>query len=353
MKILDRYLLKNFILFLSIVLFLFIFIFLIVDISDNLSGYIQSGKTLKEIFFLYLFYIPSLLTLLFPLGILVSIFITVGIMIKNNELLAIKASGISVYRYLLPLFFLVIILSFIQFFLKENVETYSTKRYKEIKESKEFDQINREDFIFVQDEKTILKGEYFSVKNKLIRNPEIFKIDDQKNLKVYIQAKRGVFRDDKWIFESCQIYDLEKNRFEIFESREMFDILNVKPDEMIFDRENVEIYKISELLKIRKRILKSKGDPSKQETEISYRFYFLFINIIISIISASFVVNTKNTGIIFGLSISVLLSFLYWGVLQGFRSAASNSEGNPFLIFLYPNFLFLFVSIFLLYKSRK
>lgn len=353
MKILDRYLLKNFILFLIIVLFLFIFIFLIVDISDNLTGYIQSGKTFKEIFFLYLFYIPSLLTLLFPLGILVSIFITVGIMIKNNELVAIKASGISVYRFLFPLFLLVILLSFIQFFLKENIETFSTKRYREIKESKVFNQINREDFIFVQDKKTILKGEYFSVKNMSIRNPEIFKLDDRRKLSVYIKAKKGIYRDEKWIFESCQVYDLENKGYEVYESRQMYDILNIKPDEIVFDRENVEIYKISELLKTRNRILKSKGDPSKQETEISYRFYFIFINIIISIISASFVINTKNTGIIFGLSISILFSFLYWGVLQGFRSAASSGEGNPFTIFLFPNFLFLLVSIFLLYKSRK
>lgn len=353
MKILDRYTLKNFILFLFIVLFLFIFIFLIVDISDNLSNYIQSGKSFKEIFLLYLFYIPSLLTLLFPLGILVSIFITIGIMVKNNELVAIKSSGISVYRFLLPLFILVLFLSFLQFFLKENIETYSTKRYRGIKESRDFDQMNREDFVFVQDEQTILKGEYFSVKNFSIREPEIFKLDDKKNLEKYVKAKRGVFKEERWIFEICQIYDLKNNLYETFEKREMFDILNVKPNQIVFDRENVDIYKISELLKIRDGIKKSKGEVAKQETEISYRFYFIFINIVIAIISASFVVNSRETGIIFGLAISVLLSFLYWGVLQGFRSAASNGEGNPFTIFLLPNFFFLFVSFFLLYKSKK
>ncbi len=353
MKILDRYILKNFILFLFIVLFLFIFIFLIVDISDNLSNYLQSGKSVKEIILLYLFYIPSLLTLLFPLGILVSIFITVGIMVKNNELVAIKSAGISVYRFLIPLFLLIFFLSFLQFFLKENIETYSTRRYREIKESKDFEQINREDFVFVQDEKTVLKGEYFSVKNFSIKEPEIFKFGEKKNLEKYVKAKRGIFKNDEWIFESCQIYDLKNNLFETFENREMFDILNVKPNEIVFDRENVDIYKISELLKIRDSIKKSKGEVAKQETEISYRFYFIFINIIIALISASFVVNAKNTGIIFGLAISVLLSFLYWGVLQGFRSAASNGGGNPFTIFLLPNFFFLFISFFLLYKSRK
>lgn len=353
MKIIDRYLLKNFTIFLTLSISLFIFIFLVVDISDNLGGYLQSGKNAKDIFLLYLFFIPSLITLLFPLGILVSIFFTIGLMIKNNELTAIKAAGISIYRFLLPLFLFLIFLSLLQFFFRESVETGATRRYREIKEGRDFANFNKEDFILTIDQFTLLKGEYFSSKKMFIKKPEVFKFDKNGNLNFYITANRGDFKNQMWIFEKCHIYDLDLNRYSYYETKEMVEFFVIFPDSMVFDRENVDIYKISELMSIRKKMIQARDDPSRQATEISYRFYFLLINLIIGIISASFVINTKDTGIVFALSLSILFIFFYWGILQSFKSAASNGFSNPFTIFFIPNFIFLLMSFFLLYKTRK
>src|SRR2546430_12125115 len=46
---------------------------------------------------------PYLLYQLAPLGALVAVLVTMGIMSKNNEIVAIKASGISMYRLAVPL----------------------------------------------------------------------------------------------------------------------------------------------------------------------------------------------------------------------------------------------------------
>src|SRR5258706_3804777 len=46
---------------------------------------------------------PYLLYQLAPLGALVAVLVTLGIMSKNNEIVAIKASGISLYRLAIPL----------------------------------------------------------------------------------------------------------------------------------------------------------------------------------------------------------------------------------------------------------
>src|SRR5213595_4096077 len=46
---------------------------------------------------------PYLLYQLAPLGALVAVLVTLGIMSKSNEIVAIKASGISMYRLAVPL----------------------------------------------------------------------------------------------------------------------------------------------------------------------------------------------------------------------------------------------------------
>src|SRR4029077_15752424 len=49
------------------------------------------------------FLTPYLLYQLAPLGALVSVLATLGVMSKNNEIVACKASGISLYRLAMPL----------------------------------------------------------------------------------------------------------------------------------------------------------------------------------------------------------------------------------------------------------
>jgi len=47
---------------------------------------------------------PFLLYNFFPLGALVAVLVTLGVMSKNNEIVAIKAGGTSLHRLAVPLF---------------------------------------------------------------------------------------------------------------------------------------------------------------------------------------------------------------------------------------------------------
>jgi len=128
--------------------------------------------------------------------------------------------------------------------------------------------------------------------------------------------------------------------------------MNIRPEEILIDRENTDIYPVGKLLKTIESIKKSGYDYRKQSTEVAYRFYYLIINLIIILIGSSFVINIKNTGIAFGLSLSILISFIYWGFLQGFRSAAETG-GNAFLLLLVPNIIFILAGSALFAYARK
>jgi len=110
MKIIDRHLLKQFSVFLIGGVFLFIFVFIIVDMSDNLTSYIESGKSGFMIFMMYLYQTPSLIILLYPVGALIALYFSVGMMVKDNELTALKAAGISIYRFLMPMFIFILLI---------------------------------------------------------------------------------------------------------------------------------------------------------------------------------------------------------------------------------------------------
>jgi len=355
MKILDRHLIVNFLFYLFAGTLLFIFIFLIVDMSDNLTSYIESGRRTKEIFFIYIYQIPSLIILLFPIGALVALFFTVGLMIKNNELTAVKAAGISMYRFMAPIFLLIIVISSFLFFFNENIVVKSNKRYREIKEHEIFALTNARDFVVFLNKNSIFKGEFFSMKTKNINKPEFYQFDSLGKIARQIVAESGFFLDNLLYFNKAKDYNFtdSDSLFNFSLQKDMSGLINILPEEILIDRENTDIYSIKKITKTISAINKSGYDYKKHSTEIAYRFYYILINLIIILIGSSFVINVKNTGIAFGLSFSILISFIYWGFLQGFRSAAESGNGNAFVLLLIPNIIFFIVGSSLFVMARK
>ncbi|MGE3062884.1 MAG: LptF/LptG family permease [bacterium] len=355
MKILDRHLMKNFLFFLFAGTLLFIFIFLIVDMSDNLTSYIESGRRGKEIFLIYFYQIPSLILLLFPIGGLVALFFTVGMMVRNNELTAVKAAGISMYRFMTPIFILVFALSVILFLFNETAVVKSNKRYREIKEHEIFALVNSRDFVVFQDKRTIFKGEFFSAKTGKLSKPELYFFREDGRIERKIKGETGFYNNGIWYFEKATDISMKMGEEKItaHESMEMISLLNIKPEEILIDRNNTDIYSIKSIMNTINSIKKSGYEYRKHSTEIAYRFYYILVNLIIILIGSSFVINIKNTGIAFGLSLSILISFIYWGFLQGFRSAAESGGGNAFLLLLVPNIIFIIVGSMLFVYARK
>ncbi|MEY3127359.1 MAG: hypothetical protein RL273_1540, partial [Bacteroidota bacterium] len=69
-----------------------------------------------------LFYVSaSLIPLALPLAILLSSLMTFGNLSEKNELTALKSSGLSLYRIIRPLFFVVLIISFATFYFANYV----------------------------------------------------------------------------------------------------------------------------------------------------------------------------------------------------------------------------------------
>ena len=132
MKILDQYIFKKFILSLLITLSAFIIIFLIVSIIDFLDKFIQYNLTSKEILLYYIYTIPWFISIALPMSLLISTIFTLGSLQKNNEITAIKASGISIRRLSLSIILSGVLFCFFLFFFENTVVVNSIQKRYEI-----------------------------------------------------------------------------------------------------------------------------------------------------------------------------------------------------------------------------
>jgi len=69
----------------------------------------------------YTFFSPAIVQLVTPVAVLVAVLITFGVLARRNEVTAMKAAGISVYRIALPALAMGLLVSFLVFAASEYV----------------------------------------------------------------------------------------------------------------------------------------------------------------------------------------------------------------------------------------
>ena len=98
MKLIDRYLLREYLLVLSYCLIGFSMIFVIYDLFDNLSSFIDHGVSMGVVLQYYVLLLAPSLEYLAPASLLLATLYTLWQMTRHNELTAMRAGGISIYR---------------------------------------------------------------------------------------------------------------------------------------------------------------------------------------------------------------------------------------------------------------
>ncbi len=129
MKILDKYLLKNFLITFTTVFVILFFIFILQTVWLFISELTGKGLDLLMILKFLLLAMPRLIPLVLPLSVLLASIMTFGSLSENYEFAAMKSSGISFQRTLRSTTGFIIILSIISFFFANNVIPYAEYKF--------------------------------------------------------------------------------------------------------------------------------------------------------------------------------------------------------------------------------
>jgi lipopolysaccharide export system permease protein len=128
-KIIDKYLLKSFLITFATVFVILFFIFILQVVWLFISELAGKGLDFIMIMKFLLFAMPRLIPLVLPLSVLLASIMTYGSLSENYEFAAIKSSGISFQRILRSNVIFIIILSCISFVFANNVIPYAEYKF--------------------------------------------------------------------------------------------------------------------------------------------------------------------------------------------------------------------------------
>ena len=127
MKIIDKYLIKQFLQTIFFGLIAFTLLFVVIDMMENLDDFIDQSVPFGIILHYYLVFSPDIIKLMTPVSVLFGALFTVGKVSNLSELTAIKASGISMYRFMAPFLVTTLMISMLSIYFSGYIVPMANK----------------------------------------------------------------------------------------------------------------------------------------------------------------------------------------------------------------------------------
>jgi len=216
MRILDKYILREYISILLIIVFAFSVLFLVVDVSDRLPRLLRKGAEMNDMVVYFLLRIPYLIILTTPVMVLLSGLFLMNNLSKYSESIAIRGAGISILRMVTPLIwfgigFSILVLLLGEFVLPKAEEMRNRIYTEKIKKMKVEDKKMRSHIHYVGKDNNLYYIGFFDGYRNLLKIIDITTYDPGTGeLKRKVTASDAVWENDNWSFQGCDIRYFEK-----------------------------------------------------------------------------------------------------------------------------------------------
>jgi lipopolysaccharide export system permease protein len=347
MKKLDTYLTFNVLKVFVITELAGLALSLVVDFFEHMDVLAASFRNFS-LSLSYLFLMsPYYCNLILPLAFLISMLIVLILMIRGNEMITVRTSGISTVALMKPLLGLALFFVVISFLLSEWIIPMSSHAAEYIFRVK----IKREEpYIFVKNDRIWFKKhniinniDFFDVKKDTIRGLTVIELSDTYAVVKRTDAKTGVWKNGAWIFSQVVERKFEKDgiasktvigtaRNLIKEPPSAFKIVQKNPEDMGY----------KELSRYIRRLERNGYDARRYLVDLYNKIAFPFINLIL--VFAAFSVGlryTKTKHIAKGILAGMSLGALYWIFHSIFLSLGYSEIFPPLFAAWLSNVLFL------------
>ena len=138
MKLLDRYVFCEWLKIFLVAICVTLGILVLHDMYSNLGKLINWGADTKQILLFYGLLSPTLVPVVLPISLLLSLIYVLGSLHRNNEITAMRAAGMNVFKITRSLWFAGILLSGLLLWLNAHIIPVCKESFRELYDSIRF-----------------------------------------------------------------------------------------------------------------------------------------------------------------------------------------------------------------------
>lgn len=362
MKIIDKYILKRYLVTFSVMLIMFIPIGITIDVSEKVNKMIEKKIPLKDILIYYGDFTIYFANLLFPIFLFLSIIWFTSKLANNTEIIAILSSGISFSRFLRPFMYGAIIVSvftlIMGFFLVPKASKgFNDFRYQNLKgnsQTRETSDIFRQ----IKKEGKLEENIYVSNYNYLSQTGFNFTYEKfQDNILIEkVTANRIRYEEAT---KNYTLYGYNRRivgetNDEIVSSDKLMVKYNFEPDDLtpvIYVAETMSIGELNHF--IEKERSRGNGNINTYLVVFYKKFSLPVSAFILTIIAVAVSSMKRRGGMGINLAIGIVIAFVFIFFDKVFGTLAEKSSIPPFIAVWLPNLVFGILAYYLLRNAKR
>jgi lipopolysaccharide export system permease protein len=357
MTILFRYLTKEVLLYFSIVLAAVLGIYVVVDFIEKVDNFLEAGVPVGRCVIFLLYKFPFIFVQIGPLGFLLAILASFGLMRKNNEIIALKSCGVGNRRLLKPVFAFGLFLSCVMFIFAEWVVPVSMVKANQIwlqEVRKKNIYASRTNDIWMRAPQKIIHISRYIPEEKRLSGITIYTFDDSFRLVERVDAASGEYIDAHWKLNEAviQVFSKDSDGHQLKLADSVVVDIELNPDDLSQAAKRTDEMGIAELGRYIRKVEREGYGAARYRVDYHSKIAAPFICILLSMLGSGIAFRGKHHD---GLATSILaglaVAFLYW-IFNGFCISLGYAEMMlPMVAAWTATFVFSGIAVFMLLSA--
>jgi LPS export ABC transporter permease LptG/LPS export ABC transporter permease LptF len=341
-RILDQYVVMEFLKTFLMVLCAFVMLMLVFTTFDLLADILRNHTPLSTVGAYLVNLTPDMLYQLAPLAVLIAVLVTFGALNRNSEIIAMKATGISLYRLVVPVVVIALMLSFGLFLFAQFYLPQANQRQEALRDIIK----GRPPRTVLHPEQTWIFGhprageparifhyQFFDPDQKEFANLSVFEFDSSSfALSRRIFASR-VFWDPEassWRFVDGWQHDIEGGKVTDYHEFSQTSFSEIHEDPGYFTKEEKQAQEMNfgQLDRYIADLRQSGFDTVRLRVQLWQKLSYPLIAVVMAVLAIPFALSMGRRGSLTGIAVAIAVALAYF-VVDSLFGAMGNVNYLP------------------------
>jgi len=357
--ILDKLILRDFAMYLAMILLSFLLLTLVFTFFELLGDILRNRIPMIMVGEYLLNVSPSMIYIMTPLSVLLAVLTTLGLLQKTNEITAMKATGTSIYRIIVPIFVIAAVIStslyfFDQLYIPEANQRQETLR-NEIKGKPAQTYLRPDRKWIFGEHNTIYYYQFFDPDQDTFANITAFQFDPATfELTARVHAARAIWSSqlNKWVFEQGWARTFRGSAIQSYHAfdADTFPLFIEPPSYFKKEVRQSSEMNSHELRAYIADLQQSGFDVVRLNVQLQKKFAYPLITLVMAILAVPFSLSAGRKGALTGIAVALSVAIIYF-VAAGLFEAMGNASQLPAAMAAWaPDLIFALLGGYLLLK---
>lgn len=356
--IIDLYVLRRFFYNFLTVMAIFILLFQTFTFFELLDDIARHHIPFFVVINYFRYLMPYLLYQLTPLGALVAVLVTFGVMSKNNEIIAFKASGISLYRLTVPVLLAGALLAGSLFILDSTYLPYANQRQdalrNQIKGKPPQTYTRPQRWIFGENSK-IYNYDLFDSTQNLFGGLTVIELDPttfEMRRRIFATRARWLLPEKTWVLESGWVRDFNGGQVTRYAPFSVTTLPELVEAPSYFNREVIQAIQMNlfDLDRYIEGLQRAGFEVSPLRVQWHKKLAYPLIAPISMLLAIPFALLVGNRGAVSGIAMGVGIGIGYWAISALFEAMGGIGQLPPMLAGWSPDIIFFFFGLYFFFR---